>query len=265
LRAYAETPEGQIHYRAAGPEAGPPVLLVHQNPCSALMFEAALPFFANLGDRVLAPDLPGYGNSDPPRAEVSMTYYVDALRHFLDALGVEQADVLGHHSGASPAIVLAVDHPQRVRRLVVWSPPLIDAELARQLRETPPADYGRLLDELSNQYAYRVTWGGETFTPAIGARYLLEWLQAGPGWNRLYQVVGATDLAEYLPRVTQPTLIMSSRRDRLWSAAQPASERLPDARFIEMEGVSLNVVDEQPAAFADIVHAFLSAGMDGEQ
>jgi pimeloyl-ACP methyl ester carboxylesterase len=259
-RGYVDTPEGQIHYRSAGPDNGPVLLLVHQNPCSSLMFDAALPHLGAAGVRALAPDLPGYGNSDPPNCPVSIDYYVETLRHFLDALAVERADVLGHHSGGTPAVVLAANHPPRVRKLVLWSPPLLDAEMARQLRETPAANYERLLDEIGQQYAYRVTWGGETFTPAIGARYLLEWLQAGPAWNRLYQVVGATDLRDYLPRVGQAALVMSSRRDRLWPAAAAAARLLPNAELIEMDGVSLNVTDEAPQVFAAEVARFLASG-----
>jgi pimeloyl-ACP methyl ester carboxylesterase len=134
---------------------------------------------------------------------------------------------------------------------------LLSAELQAQLRATPSADYAHLLDELAAQYAYRRAWGGETFTPQIGARYLLEWLQAGPEWTRMYRIVTETDLAACLPRLHQPTLVMCARSDRLWERSQQAVQLIPNAHFVEMKDVSTNVLDERPAAFAGVVDEFL--------
>src|SRR5690348_2858832 len=73
-KGYVDTPEGQIHYITAG-SGGVPLILLHQNPSSARMWEAVIPGLAARGRQVVAFDTPGYGNSDAPAEEPDIPYY----------------------------------------------------------------------------------------------------------------------------------------------------------------------------------------------
>ncbi len=89
--------------------------------------------------RVLAPDLRGHGRSDwePPwRLET----FVDDVLGMLDAVGVQQADWIGHSFGGRLVLELAASHPERLERVVlldpaVWVPPPVALERAEDIRE----------------------------------------------------------------------------------------------------------------------------------
>ena len=86
-RAYIDLPSGQLHYREIG--EGEPLLLLHQTPSSSLQWEAAYPLLAAAGMRVIAPDTPGYGMSDPPAGTPTAEGYAAAAlafhEHIVDA------------------------------------------------------------------------------------------------------------------------------------------------------------------------------------
>lgn len=104
-----------LHLREEG--EGPPVLLVHGVPTSALLWSDVAPRLAARA-RVLAVDLLGYGVSDPPAGlPVDVPAHARYLLELLDALGVERATVVGHDVGGGVAQHLAVHHPERVERL----------------------------------------------------------------------------------------------------------------------------------------------------
>ncbi|MCS7003115.1 MAG: alpha/beta hydrolase, partial [Dehalococcoidia bacterium] len=116
LKGYVNTPEGQIHYRAGG--EGFPLVLLHQNPSSSMMWEAVQPGLIAGGRRVIAFDTPGYGLSDPPPIKPDIPYYARRILNALDLLGVDRFDVCGHHTGALIGGTLAADHPDRVRSFI---------------------------------------------------------------------------------------------------------------------------------------------------
>ena len=110
---------GQTHLRFAGRPDAPPILLLHDAPGSAVQLE---PLIAALGTErfVIAPDLPGCGESDPLDGErPSMSNYAAMLDALLSQLGVTRTAVYGAGFGASAAVALAKAHPARVERLVL--------------------------------------------------------------------------------------------------------------------------------------------------
>jgi len=114
-------PDGAIRLRHGG--SGPPLLLLHGNPQSHLMWHRVAP---KLAERftVLCPDLRGYGGSFKPPATTNHAPYakkamaadmVAVMRHF----GHERFYVVGHDRGGRVAHRLALDHARRVIRLAV--------------------------------------------------------------------------------------------------------------------------------------------------
>jgi len=107
-----------IHLRHAG--SGPPLLLLHGNPLTHVMWHKIAPELAQ-DFSVVAMDLRGYGDSDKPFGEPDHTTYSfrrmgeDALA-VMRALGFETFMVAGHDRGARVGYRLALDHPERVTR-----------------------------------------------------------------------------------------------------------------------------------------------------
>ncbi|HLN67227.1 MAG TPA: alpha/beta fold hydrolase [Streptosporangiaceae bacterium] len=108
------------NYLEAG--SGPPLLLVHGSGPGVTAYAN---WRLNIGDlarhfRVLAPDMAGFGFSDKPTtAGYSMARWVDQLVGFLDALGIERASLVGNSFGGGLGIRVAVEHPERLDRLVL--------------------------------------------------------------------------------------------------------------------------------------------------
>lgn len=115
-RGYASLKSGQVHYAEAG--EGAPLLLLHSVPRSSRAFRLLQPRLSQHW-RTIAPDLPGFGQSDPLDGEVTMERLADAMAGFLDALGIAKAHVFGFHTGNKVAGALAANHPQRLERLIL--------------------------------------------------------------------------------------------------------------------------------------------------
>lgn len=98
--------------------AGQPLVCVHGNYASKRWFTEQLSA-PPAGWRVIAPDLPNFGDSGALPGEVSIEAYASYLRRFLDALGLEQVVLLGHSLGGAVAQVFASGLPRRVNGLVL--------------------------------------------------------------------------------------------------------------------------------------------------
>jgi pimeloyl-ACP methyl ester carboxylesterase/putative sterol carrier protein len=97
---------------------GSPLVLLHGMGASKLSW---VPLLTALSDshRVIAPDLPGHGDSDKPVGDYSPRFYARVVRHFLDAMDVEQAVIVGNSMGGRVGVELALRSPNRVSALVL--------------------------------------------------------------------------------------------------------------------------------------------------
>jgi len=110
----------RIHYQEAGDEHAPPILLIHGFISSTLIWDEVFLPLAQGGFRVIAPDLLGYGYSDKPRhAEYTIESQARTVIGLMDRLGIEQAALVGASYGGAIAAAIALDHPERVSRLVL--------------------------------------------------------------------------------------------------------------------------------------------------
>jgi pimeloyl-ACP methyl ester carboxylesterase len=116
-----------IRMRIAHAGAGPLVLLLHGFPESWYSWRHQLAALAAAGFRVVAPDQRGYGGTEAPPAVESydILHLVDDAVGLLDALGEEQAVVVGHDWGAPVAWHCALLHPQRFRAVAALSVPYV--------------------------------------------------------------------------------------------------------------------------------------------
>jgi pimeloyl-ACP methyl ester carboxylesterase len=133
-----DTGDVTLHVVFAGPESGPPVVLLHGFPELWFSWHGAMGVLAQAGYRVIAPDLRGYNRSDkPPGADAySGAAYSRDVLGLLDALSIERAFVAGHDVGGGVAWSLVFFSPERVRRAVILSA----AHPAAWARATPQDD-----------------------------------------------------------------------------------------------------------------------------
>ena len=111
----------EIFYREAGPKDAPTILLLHGYPSSSRMFATLIPLLA---DRyhLVAPDYPGFGQSDAPPAS-SFRYTFDHLAKVVDdftqVIGLRDYVLYQQDYGGPIGMRLAVAHPERVRAIIV--------------------------------------------------------------------------------------------------------------------------------------------------
>jgi pimeloyl-ACP methyl ester carboxylesterase len=110
-----------LSYQDLGPVEGQVVLLIHGMVSDSTTWARAAAQLAELGHRVLAPDLLGHGNSDKPEDGYQLSDFADSLAALLTELEVAEATVVGHSFGGAVAMQLAYQHPELVRRLVLVS------------------------------------------------------------------------------------------------------------------------------------------------
>ncbi len=119
------TPRGTFRARAAGPESGDVVVLLHGFPESSACWDAQLPALAASGRRAVAFDQRGY--SPGARPDTIEAYRMDELvldvLAVADALDADRFDLVGHDFGGSVAWTVAGRHAERVRTLTVASTP----------------------------------------------------------------------------------------------------------------------------------------------
>jgi pimeloyl-ACP methyl ester carboxylesterase len=111
----------RVHYLVRGPSGGPVVVLVHGLGGQGEDWQNLAPYFVKAGFRVYTPDLIGYGRSEKP-ADFSYSVHDEAeiVAGFLDALGLKQVDLGGWSMGGGIAQHVALRHPERVRRLMLF-------------------------------------------------------------------------------------------------------------------------------------------------
>jgi haloalkane dehalogenase len=101
--------------------SGPPVVFFHGEPTWSFLWRKVIPPVRDAGYRCIAPDLPGFGRSDKPAdlAWYSYDRHVDAVAPLLEDLDLSDATIVVHDWGGPIGLRLAVEHPDRIARLVV--------------------------------------------------------------------------------------------------------------------------------------------------
>ena len=110
----------KVFYREAGRADAPMLLLLHGFPSAGHMFRDLIP---QLADRfhVIAPDLPGFGQSDmPERTKFSYTFdnIAGAIDRFTEVIGLGRFAIYVFHYGAPTGFRLAVRHPERITAII---------------------------------------------------------------------------------------------------------------------------------------------------
>jgi pimeloyl-ACP methyl ester carboxylesterase len=257
---------------------GPPVVLLHGLGATN---SSMLPTLADLSHdhRVLAPDLPGFGESGKPLRAYHPGYYAEWLLEFLAAAGVERAVLVGNSMGGRVAIEMALRHPARVECLVLFAPSLafrrfrlfqpvvrlLAAELGavpvpvprwfamRMLRlmfaepeRLPAAWYEAAMDEF--QRVFSTLRGRIAFFSAARQIYL----EASDGPSGFW---------ERLPSLAPPALFLWGDQDLLVPAAfaRHVQAAVPHATSVVLPSCGHVPQFEHPARTNQLVREFLAA------
>jgi haloalkane dehalogenase len=100
---------------------GAPVVFLHGEPTWSFLWRKVIPPVRDAGFRCIAPDLPGFGRSDKPIELGWYSYdrHVQAVAPLLEQLDLREATVVVHDWGGPIGLRLAVEHPERIARIVI--------------------------------------------------------------------------------------------------------------------------------------------------
>ncbi len=252
-----------------------PVLLLHGLGDEADTWRYVLPALA-ADRRAIAPDLPGFGRSGPPPGKGVLTFYLETLLALLDAEAIPHVALVGHSAGAMIAQAFALEHPERVERLVLVSGGLVSAAgrinpglllfmvpglgewLYTRLRRDPQAAYRTLeayyhrLEDLAQpdrDFLYRRV--NQRVWSDSQRRGFFALLRGMAGWLPAQQ----KRLADKLRGWSIPTTVIWGEDDRVTPLenARALAAMLPGARLVTVANAGHNVQQEQPRVVVEAV------------
>jgi pimeloyl-ACP methyl ester carboxylesterase len=252
----------QVAYEKAG--SGPALVLLHGFFCDRSLWRAQL---EDLSDEftVVAPDLPGCGESSDPPEDFSITDFAASTISFIEQLGILRPHVLGLSLGSAIALEMYRLRPDLPAALVLasayagWAgslpPDVVAQRLERTVQQTyePPEQWvgdwipGLITGSAPESVRRQVTVMVSAFHP-VGARAMT---RAG----------AQADLRGVLPQIRVPTLLIYGDRDvrSPLHVAHELQANIPGSKLVIIEGVGHACNVEAPEQFNAAVRQFLRA------
>ena len=277
----AEVGGCRINYADLGSDSElPPVILIHGLGGCWQNWLETIPRLAQ-ERRVLALDLPGFGDSPMPSDEISISGYGELVVDFAQAVGVDTpVDVIGNSMGGFIAAEIGISHPDFARRIVLCSAAGISIT---NLKRRPVLTAARITAAVTNVVLAR----REAMARRPGLRHMaLAYVFRHPSRiapDLAYQVMTGTgkpgfldaldaltdyDFRDRLDDVRVPVLLVWGEDDNLVPVedADEFERVIPNARKVILDDTGHVPMLERPSAFNDLVVEFLAESeLDGGQ
>jgi len=219
------------------------VVMVHGNAESSRAWTCWVPHLAR-HYRVVRPDLPGFGQSPAPAGYGwSASELARDLGLFFDALNLKTCHLIGAKYGGSTCIRLAIDRPHRLSSLCLFGSPV---------RGSGSGNADLIRDKGVQQ------WAGKTMRSRLGSSVSeaqIDWwtneLMGKTGKLAAFSASSSRigmELADELPRITAPTLIVTTQESGLQSveAVERYARQLQNAKVIVLPGDSYHIAAAEP-------------------
>ena len=257
-RQFVRVPAGVVHCAIAG--EGDPVLLLHQTPRSWNEYRAVIPILARRR-RVIAMDTLGFGDSTRTEpGDDTIEEWAAIAVSLLDALAIDRAAVVGHHTGGYIAGEIGVAYPDRVSGVVLSSVALHSSEdrLAHASGRAVVDDVERDPEGTHVLELWRLRAAFYPPDADLLEHFLIDCLKAGDLAAEGHRVVARYPAEQRFPLLRCPILLIGATKD---AYAYPHLEALrhvvPHASVTVIEGGMVPLPDQLPVQFAAAVEAFL--------
>jgi pimeloyl-ACP methyl ester carboxylesterase len=252
---------------------GPPLVFIHGLGGSWQNWLENIPHFART-HRVIALDLPGFGESEMPEGEITIEGYAKTVETLLQQLGIDRAIVVGNSMGGFIGAEMTVHFPVRVDRLVLVSAAglhrdqIVNDPLVRSVR------YAEILLtwgtaqaqdlELARRPRLRkvLLWMIAAHPEQLPAALVLEQMRGTgkPGFFPALEALKQYELGEGLREIEAQTLIVWGDKDRLVPVryADEFERRIPGSRKVVFADTGHVPMFERPQRFNQEVEAFLA-------
>ena len=231
----------KIRYLEEGEGSGEPVIMLHGASLgsSADVFDANLRAVAEAGFRALAYDQPGFGLSDDP-PDYTLAYRTAFLPRFMSAVGAEKATLVGHSQAGGIVVRTALDHPERVDKVVV----VCSGSLLQGIPGFPepapapaPSDSPTTREDVRRILESNLHYRDMITAMVVEKRYQMSVGKNVEAFRKRYRAVEPEStgprLWERLPEVRAPLLLIYGGKDRNQAAerSEALKERMPDLRL----------------------------------
>jgi len=248
--------------------SGEPVVLLHGIPTWSYLYHEVIPLLEP-HCRVVAPDFLGHGYSDRrDRFDRSLTAQTAMILRLLDALDLERATIVGHDTGGGVALILGIEHPARVARLVLsnivaydsW--PIDDmialgnpAWRAKPPREVAEFVASGLPDGLHNPDRLTAEFRAGIVAPYSDEEGKISLIRNASALNTNH----TTALIDRHGEVGAPTLVLWGVHDPWQTIAdgERLAREIPNARLVRVETASHWLQQDEPELFAREIVRFL--------
>ena len=240
--------------------SGPGVVLLHAGIADRTMWAEHLDPLAEAGYRVVAVDLPGFGEAPVPPGEQAA--WMDVLQT-MDELSIERAALVGNSFGGAVALRAAFVAPDRVSALVLVSAPAPDLEPSAKLEAVweqeeaalERGDIDAAVDAVVN--AWTLSDAPQELRDRVAAMQRRAFALGDPPTTEAPDPVEQDP--EALARLEVPTLVAAGERDMgdFLDGAEALAQTLPRARHAVIEGAGHLAPLETPEEFRRLVLAFL--------
>jgi pimeloyl-ACP methyl ester carboxylesterase len=260
----------QVNYIEMG--TGPALVFVHGLAGCWQNWLENIPHFAR-SHRVIAIDLPGFGESDLPQESISIPGYGRFVDAFLGEIGVERAAIVGNSMGGFISAEVALAHPSRVDRLVLVSAAgvmtvrqwqlLLATRLARAFHLGSTRVQRRRQSIVRRRRMRRLILNGVVQHPELLQPELVYEIASGagkPGFMDAFNSILDYDFTDRLSEIQHPTLIVWGRDDRIVpvGGAYRYEQLIGDSRRVILEDTGHVPMIERPALFNRLLEDFLS-------
>jgi pimeloyl-ACP methyl ester carboxylesterase len=267
-RLYVPGPYGQIHLTITEPltlrPKAPPVVCLPMAPRSGRDFDEFALALAD--DRlVIAPDVPGFGGSDPPPAPPRIEDYAAAILAGLDALLDRRTrsaglDFVGQHTGAAIAVAAALQSPARVRRIATIGVPLFEPPERERLRTqfATPRPYFTDPNFLCSAWERDAAAIKGGLSRELMLLRFTEIMRAGVRSHWGFAAVFNYDMALALTRLSRPLLAIVLN-ENLAAASRRAAQLARDGKIVELPDLPGSAMDFAGLRLANICRDFFAA------
>ncbi len=270
---------GTIHYEEYGSVGSRPIVFIHGYGMGSSLWRPLAKRLGGWGSRCLVPTWPLGAHSEPMRegADQTMEGIAALVAEFLDALGLDDAVLVGNDTGGAIAQIVATTAPQRLGGLVLTScdafehfpPPILKPLIAAA--KFGPA-FRTAVEPLRTRFARRRAYGAlahadidhlaaEWVRPVVSDARIREDLRR---FTASLNTQTTIDAAARLPRFTKPALIAWSADDAFFPVedGRRLADELPDSRFELIDGARTFSMIDQPDVLAELIAEFAEAATE---
>ena len=213
---------------------------------------------------VYAPDLPGFGNSQSIDDRFSVPEYADFIDNFTGELGLDHFYLIGHSVGGGIAIQYALDHPEKINRLVLISSLFLGKEIAFWARYLSSPSLFRHLGAAGLVMFDALAWFIRQFSFSFTLKPPFSRVQIGIGKSIMSLKGQTTVLLDELTSLVMPTLLVWGSKDSVVPVkhAYAAASVIPDCQVHIFEDGGHHLHNQKSQEFLRLLVSFLGKGDD---